>query len=136
MHPALRSDLIDLDLYAANSFPQVTPIGLNLGFAWTSQEAESAPLSSQMRPGTNQPAALIFQVRQLDLEAALPRLARLPNISRMSPIRSSTLACHARSRFRCCTGESEQSIMTNEISFPSICERNSSTLPVPMNMLT
>ena len=53
-----------------------------------------------------------------------------PKISRIRPVRSSTLAFQAFSRLRCCTGESAQSITTMPTS-SALDERRRSPRPCP-----
>src|SRR5262252_6643519 len=60
--------------------------------------------------------------------------ARRPKISRIRPVRSSTLAPQAFSRLRCCTGESAQSITTIPAVSPLTRPAISSTLPLPMKL--
>jgi len=59
-------------------------------------------------------------------------LARRPKISRISPVRSSTLVFQAFSRLRCWIGDSAQSITTSSTSRLLISAAISSTLPLPI----
>ena len=57
--------------------------------------------------------------------------ARLPKISRMRPVRSSTLAPHSFSRFRCWMGESWALTTTSSASVSFTRSAISATLPEP-----
>ena len=78
-HPAARrpvqaaraAHLLELLLQPRDALADQPPVGLDLRLAGAAQEAEAAALPLEMGPGPHQPAALVFEMRQLDLQRAL-----------------------------------------------------------------
>ena len=64
-------DLVELRLDARDPLADQAAIDFELAFARPAEKAEAAALALQMCPAFHQPAALIGQMRQLDLERAL-----------------------------------------------------------------
>ncbi len=72
MQPARTPHLLQVALEAHDALADQAPVGLDLGLAGSAQEAEAAALPLEMGPRPHQSAALILQMRELDLQGALP----------------------------------------------------------------
>ncbi len=62
--------LIELLLQAFDLFLQLTPVGLDLRFAGTAEEACTAALAFEVGPRANQAPALVVEVSEFDLKPA------------------------------------------------------------------
>ncbi len=98
--------LLQFLLQPADLLLQLPPVRLDLGLAGATQEAETATLALQMGPGPDEAGFLVVEVGEIDLQPSLRVRARAPKISRISPVRSITLAAQAFSRLRCWMGVS------------------------------
>ena len=67
------SHLIQFALEPHDTVPDQPPVNFNLAFPWAPKEAEAPALAFQVRPGPNEPRALIFQMREFNLQAAFAR---------------------------------------------------------------
>ena len=67
---ALLFDLFEIVFQTIDLTAYNAPVDLDLAFARAAQEAEAAALAFQVGPGPHQPAALVFQRGELDLQAA------------------------------------------------------------------
>ena len=77
MQAAGALDLFQLALDFRDALADQAAVGLDLGFAGTAEKAEAAALALKMGPDSHQAAALIGQVREFHLQAALPASARV-----------------------------------------------------------
>src|SRR5689334_22958658 len=63
--------LVQLAADLRHPFADQSPVGLDLRFARTAEEAESASLTFEVGPAPDQPACLVIQMRKLDLKTSL-----------------------------------------------------------------
>jgi hypothetical protein len=71
MQPARAAHLLDLLREPHDPVADDAPVGLELRLAGATEEAEAAALAPEVGPGPHQAAALVLQVRQLDLQRPL-----------------------------------------------------------------
>src|SRR5262245_41833044 len=57
----------------SDAFSDHATVGFKLRFAGTAEEAEAAALPLKVGPGTHQPATLVVEMCELDLQAAFTR---------------------------------------------------------------
>ncbi len=65
-------DVFQFPLEPGDTGGDETAVGFDLGFAGTAHETGAAALAFQVSPASDQPASLVVQRRQFDLQAALP----------------------------------------------------------------
>ena len=73
MQRARALDLFEVALQADDLVADHATVAFELAFAGTGQEAETAALALQVRPGANEPAFLVAELRQLYLQAPFGR---------------------------------------------------------------
>src|SRR5438045_4207111 len=77
MQRARSLHLLELTPDLGHAVADHPAVGLDLGFARTSKEAEAAALPLQVGPAADQATGLVFEMRQLDLQLALGRRGAL-----------------------------------------------------------
>ena len=73
MQGAGLADMLQLLADDVDALAEQPPVGLDLGLAGTAEKAEAAALPLEMGPGADQPALLIDEMGELDLQAPFPR---------------------------------------------------------------
>ena len=73
MQPAGAHDLLELLADDVDALADQPPVGLDLRLAGAAEEAEAAALALEMGPGPHQPALLVVEMGELDLQPPFPR---------------------------------------------------------------
>src|SRR3990170_842686 len=73
MQPAGLADMFQLLADDVDALADDAAVSLDLGLAGTAEKAEAAALPLKVRPGPDQPAFLIDEMGELDLQAPFPR---------------------------------------------------------------
>ena len=72
------ADLIEFTAQAGHAVADHAPVGFDLGFARTAEEAETAALPLKVGPAADQSSGLVVKVGQFDLQATFRRRRPLP----------------------------------------------------------
>ena len=108
MEAAGAGDLLQLAPEPRHAVADQAAVGLDLRLARAAQEAEAAALALEVGPAADQPPRLIVEMCASSTCSRPSALAaRSPKISRISPVRSITLAPSAVSRLRCWMADSD-----------------------------
>jgi hypothetical protein len=73
VEPARLLDLLELAAKLAHAGTDHAPVGLDLRLARTAEESEAAALALKVRPAAHQPALLVIEMGELDLQPAFGR---------------------------------------------------------------
>ena len=104
MQTARSDDAGEILFDGVDPFLDQPAVGLDLRLARTTEKAKAAALAFEMRPAAHQPAALIGQVRKLDLQPPFPGQGPLAENLQDEAGAIENLAPQACSRLRCWIG--------------------------------